>query len=198
MGESNGPLIVTSKVKELLKGAPGVKTISGEALAWVDARTREAVDACGATGKKTPSGRLMPPEGLPGSTGLVYKDRLKLDKEPERLCARGKEALAEAGGDKPARKCAVVEILGGQVTSTATVGGAEVIVLDRTWVERSLGIPECGTQLSVLCSDLRYFAELQKLSTYAELADEIEHKHAKLLAELGHATKKEKKKEPSK
>ena len=55
--------IVTSIVKEELKARSGLGTISTEALDWVNAQVSGILDACAATGRRTPGGRLMaPPE----------------------------------------------------------------------------------------------------------------------------------------
>ena len=194
MSENDDVLIVTSKVKPILKNGAGVTTVSGEALAWVNKRTREFAELCASTGTKTPSGKLMPPPALSGAIGpATYRDPLSA-KAPERMCARGKEALDEPGA-KSGMTYALVEVRGGQADVVCRAGPVEVIILDRAWLDKSLGIPECSTEINVLCHDLRVFAKESKRGEYEELAGELEHKHAKLLKELNHTPPgKEKKK----
>ena len=53
-------------VKALLKTDPGVKTISAEAVQWIDDVVERLVKNLAASGRKSPSGRLMGPKMDPG------------------------------------------------------------------------------------------------------------------------------------
>lgn len=177
------PLIVVSRVKDMLKASANVKTVSAEVLDWIDAETQKIVERAIAEGKRTDAGKLLPPG---------YGDKAEPEsKEPERIDARAKETRAENGGKR--QMCyALVEVLGGVATVSRTVGAVEVVILDRDNLKASLGIPECGTEIMVLCDDLHNFAKVSKFGEYAELANEIQHKHEKLLKEFAEEEKKKK------
>lgn len=53
-------------VKALLKTDPGVKTISAEAVQWIDDVVEQVAKNLAASGRKSPSGRLMGPHLDPG------------------------------------------------------------------------------------------------------------------------------------
>ena len=53
-------------VKALLKLDPGVKTISAEAVQWIDDVVEQVAKNLAASGRKSPSGRLMGPKMDPG------------------------------------------------------------------------------------------------------------------------------------
>lgn len=191
MADGKDPLIVVSKVKPILAAGNGVTSVSKEALQWVDDRTREQAELCAATGVRTPKGKLMAPSMLSGRVGGVMPDEDR--KPPDRTYARAKEVLDAHGGDMPKHGYALVEVLGGVAHHTQTAGPCEVIILDRDNLKAALGVPECTTEINVLVDDLRAFAKAAKLLEYAELANEIEHKHAKLLKEFEATYKKGKK-----
>lgn len=52
-------------LQDILKRGDGVKTVSGEAVDWVIAVAEEAAKNLAASGKRSPSGRLMAPKMLP-------------------------------------------------------------------------------------------------------------------------------------
>jgi len=55
-------------VKALLKLDPGVKTISAEAVQWIDDVVEQVAKNLAASGRKSPSGRLMGPKMDPELT----------------------------------------------------------------------------------------------------------------------------------
>ena len=97
MNNASQSFIVGSTVRRALAEASAATTISAEALAWVNDRAAEAVALCAASGRRTPSGRLMaPPEGAPASLPVVFrqpdpKPAPDGRRRPERLDARAKE-----------------------------------------------------------------------------------------------------------
>jgi hypothetical protein len=95
-------LIVESACKSALKEASGAKTVSREALDWLNAQAGLMVDIVAAMGSQTPGGRLMAPgeevgKGLidcldamlrPAKVALPASD--VRDAMPGRICWRGK------------------------------------------------------------------------------------------------------------
>ncbi len=62
-------------VKALLKQDPSVKTISAEAMQWIDDTLEQLVKTLAATGRKSPGGRLMgprSPEAKAAALGAQY------------------------------------------------------------------------------------------------------------------------------
>lgn len=89
--------IVESATRRALAEESKAATISSEALAWVNGQTVAAILQCAATGRRTPSGRLMaPPEGAPVPAPVVCRQpdpgpAADGRSRPERLDARAKE-----------------------------------------------------------------------------------------------------------
>ena len=86
-------------VKALLKQDPGVKTISAEAVQWIDDVVAHVVKNLAASGRKSPSGRLMGPKMAPGLMA-----RTVAAKEP--ALGEGECAIQEA---VPPQVCGIVE-----------------------------------------------------------------------------------------
>lgn len=91
-------LIVESAVKDALKEASGLQTISSEAIEWVNAQAAAAAADCAARGRRTPGGRLMAPDGCTAfphvTTEIAAEPRADGRALPERLDARAKEFAA--------------------------------------------------------------------------------------------------------
>lgn len=63
-------------VKALLKTDPGVKTISAEAVQWIDDVVEQVAKNLAASGRKSPSGRLMGPNMDPGLMARATVNKL--------------------------------------------------------------------------------------------------------------------------
>ena len=63
-------------VKALLKQDPGVKTISAEAVQWIDDVVEQVAKNLSASGRKSPSGRLMGPNMDPGLMARATVNKL--------------------------------------------------------------------------------------------------------------------------
>lgn len=91
-------LVVESAVRDALKEASGLQTISAEAVEWVNAQTAAAAADCAARGRRTPGGRLMAPDGCTAfpqvTTEIAAEPRADGRARPERLCPRAKEFAA--------------------------------------------------------------------------------------------------------
>ena len=90
-------LIVESAVKDELRNGEDI-TVSSAALEWVNAQTVAAVESCRMTGRRTPGGRLMAPDGCNAfphvTTEIAAEPRADGRARPERLCPRAKEFAA--------------------------------------------------------------------------------------------------------
>lgn len=90
-------LIVESAVKDELRNGEDI-TVSSAALEWVNAQTVAAVESCRMTGRRTPGGRLMAPDGCTAfphvTTEIAAEPRADGRARPERLCLRAKEFAA--------------------------------------------------------------------------------------------------------
>lgn len=98
--------IVESQTRRALAAESQAATISTEALAWVNARTLDAIRQCAATGRRTPSGRLMAPpdaKAAPGPVTIQTPEQTPTadcQARAERVCWRAKEWRAMSSEEK--------------------------------------------------------------------------------------------------
>ena len=119
------PLLNKQNVKEILASGEGVKTVSGEAVAWVEEATRAAAEALAARGKRTPGGKLMPP---------------RTPEELAELGQAGAPAALPSAGDRPL-PYAIVEVADGRVEIGSTNIPTTLHIVDRRALEAMAADP---------------------------------------------------------
>ena len=120
------PLLNKQNVKEILASGEGVKTVSGEAVVWVEEATRAAAEALAAHGKRTPGGKLMPPRTVDELAELGPAVAHVAKQEP---------------GDRPV-PYAIVEVADGKAEVGSTNIPATLHLVDRRELEALASGPD--------------------------------------------------------